>query len=193
MRQFVAVLVVAVAVSNTAYAEGPEPETSDPDLDTPSQLQVPDVGGPGEVADLAPGDRAPDFRVSSSTGRHVGRSDLLGQMSILLFARDCSRLAAYSGACDSLLAAGVHAYGVCQESKKHVVAAAADLKITFPVLSDPNADLARGFGMYDEDAQEVRSGFVLLNEKTVVRIVFQSPGVTPEAMRRTVGRAIQNP
>jgi thioredoxin-dependent peroxiredoxin len=191
MRPFVTAVILLLALASTTSAEdekalpgGPAPEIAP----TPTSSSVEESA---EVADIGPGDHAPDFAVESSLGAVVKTTDLKGCVSILLFAPDVAQFGAFAAENDSLTALGIRQYGVCPSSKRALMATAQRLKIAFPVLGDPNGELCRSFGMYDPDNQAIQPGLILTDEKGVVRLVFQGPPLHPEEVLLLVRNAIR--
>jgi len=191
MRPFVTAAVLLFALASTASAEnekalpgGPAPEIAP----APNSSSVEESA---EVADIGPGDHAPDFAVESSLGAIVTTADLKGCVSILLFAADCAQFGDFAAENDSLTALGIRQYGVCSNAKRTLMTTAERLKIPFPILGDPNGELCRSFGMYDPDNQAIQPGLILTDEKGVVRLVFQGPPLRPDAVLLLVRHALR--
>jgi len=191
MRPFVTATILLLVLANPAAAEdekaipgGPAPEIAP----APTSSSVEESA---EVADIGPGDHAPDFAVESSFGDVVKTADLKGCVSILLFAADCAQFAGFAAENDSLTALGIRQYGVCGNAKRPLMATAQRLQIPFPVLGDPNGELCRSFGMYDPDNQAIQPGLILTDEKGIVRLVFQGPPLRPDGVLLLVRHALR--
>ena len=157
-------------------------QTDDPETPPAQDSILPNIGDVPEVADLSPGDRAPDFKLHSSTRVVVQLSDLKGHMSVLLFGTDCALLGPFGAANDSLKALDVRLYGVCPNSTHAVESYAAKAKLDFPLLSDPNADLSERYGMYDTDNQAIQPGLIMIDPKGIVLLVVQGSGLHPDVV-----------
>ena len=185
MKRLLTASLLLLVLSGTALADDPkadQPPGGTPPVSPPEG--PPDTGYPGDtgipdVADLGPGDRAPQFKLDSSLGRPLQLSDLKGHVSVLVFDTDCSLFGAFSALSDSMTALGVRQYGVCPNAKREMLHYAEREKLTFPLLSDPNARVSRRFGMYDEENQSIQPGLVIVDEKGVVSLVAQGPALHP--------------
>lgn len=191
MRPFVTTALLLLALASTASAEnekaipgGPAPEA---DL-APTSSSVEESA---DVADIGPGDHAPDFAVESSLGAVVKTADLTGCVSVILFTPDVAQFGPFAAENDSLTALGIRQYGVCPSSKRALMNAAQRLKIAFPVLGDPNGELCRSFGMYDPDNQAIQPGLILTDERGVVRLVFQGTPLHPNDVLMLLRHALR--
>ncbi len=190
------VLAVALMLSaGSAFAEDPTydlpGQAAEPDQEPAPDLAPPHVEGVPDVADLAPGDPAPDFSLKASTGGSVRRADLTGRLSVLLFAPDDADFGRFAAVGDSLDSLGIRLYGVCASGARALEAYASTAKIRFPLLSDPDGRVSQQFGMYDESGQAIQSGWVLVDEKGTVRIIEQKPTVRPDGVLAVVRRALR--
>jgi peroxiredoxin len=192
MKWVLAVAILSLALPMAARASNPINTTPGPEIQEPPNDEGSEgVGGGKAVADLVPGDHAPAFRAASSLGKPIQLSDLKGHASILLFTADPKSLGRFTDEDDSLQTLGVTQYAVCQDSRQNVTDLAKRLNLDFPVLSDPNGDIARSFGMFDLESQEVVPGIVLIDDKGVIRGVVQGP-VSPGGVLTLVTEAIRN-
>jgi peroxiredoxin len=146
----------------------------------PRQPVVPGaVGGP-DVADLTPGDRAPSFKLDSSTGHPVSLADLKGRWAILVFEAGHSRFASLAAVNDSVHAMGARLFCVCEDGIGAITSYAERQKLRFPLLSDPTRQISQLFGMYDDANGAIQAGLVILDDKGVTRMVVQGPALHPD-------------
>lgn len=136
---YIIALVTAVALWDATANAQPTPIVSAEDA-TKNALNV--------------GAKAPAFELKDSTGKLVSSKDLLKQGSMVLtFYRG-----AWCPFCNTYLrklgqrtadikAAGGHLVAISVENPDSSMAVAKKNEVLFPVLSDPNLDLARKFGI----------------------------------------------
>jgi peroxiredoxin Q/BCP len=189
-------LAVALMLSaSSAFAEDPTydlpGQAAEPGRVLAPELAPPHVEGVPDVADLAPGDPAPDFSLRASTGGSVRLADLAGHLFVILFAPDHAVFERFAAVGDSLDSLGIRLYGVCGRGARALETYASAAKIRFPILSDPDARVSQQFGMYDESGQAIQPGWVLVDEKGTVRIIEQKPTVRPEAVLAVARRAVR--
>jgi thioredoxin-dependent peroxiredoxin len=133
---------------------------------------------------LKEGETAPDFDLESSTGGRVRLKDLRGAPVVVYFyPRDmtpgCTREAcAFQDARRQLAKAGATVVGLSPDSLTSHKKFAAAHGLKFPLLADPEAQVAKAWGAYGEKVMYgrkvkgmIRSTFVL-DAKGVVRKVF---------------------
>lgn len=105
---------------------------------------------------LTVGQQAPDFSLQDANGRTHSKADLTGKRFILYFYPKAATPGCTTEACDfrdnlaSLTAAGFEVLGVSPDGPEALQAFAADESLTFPLLSDPDAAVAKAYGSYGE-------------------------------------------
>ncbi|GAA1637742.1 MULTISPECIES: peroxiredoxin [Brevibacterium] len=105
---------------------------------------------------LTVGQQAPDFSLQDANGRTHSKADLSGKRFILYFYPKAATPGCTTEACDfrdnlaSLTAAGFEVLGVSPDGPEALQAFAADESLTFPLLSDPDAAVAKAYGSYGE-------------------------------------------
>lgn len=105
---------------------------------------------------LSAGDQAPDFSLADGNGTTYSKADFAGQKVILYFYPKAATPGCTTEACDfrdnlsSLAAAGFQVLGVSPDDAEALKAFAADESLTFPLLSDPGAELAKAYGSFGE-------------------------------------------
>jgi mycoredoxin-dependent peroxiredoxin len=133
------------------------------------------------MAQLKPGDAAPDFTLPSTVGEKVTLSDYRGKKNVLLLFypldfspvcsvenKQCAELLPSKGADD------VQVLGISVDSLWAHKAFAAQNGIAYPLLADfhPKGDVARKYGVYLEDRGiSARTAFIIGKEGKVKEIV----------------------
>ena len=186
MKPWLGIPFVLLLLSNPTLAGNPgvdlPGQPDDPERAPVQDSILPNIGDVPEVADLSPGDRAPDFKLHGSTRKLVQLSDLKGHMSVLIFGTDCALFGPFEASSDSLAAMGVRQYGICPNSTRAVEGYAAKAKLDFPLLSDPNADVSERYVMYDTDNQAIQPGMIMIDPNGVVLLVVQGSGLHPDVV-----------
>lgn len=108
------------------------------------------------TAQLEVGQDAPNFSLADADGTTYSKADVAGKKVILYFYPKAATPGCTTEACDfrdnlsSLAAAGFQVLGVSPDDAEALQAFAADESLTFPLLSDPGAELAKTYGSYGE-------------------------------------------
>jgi peroxiredoxin Q/BCP len=126
---------------------------------------------------LAIGDKAPKFKVASTTGKKLSLKKQRGKKVVLFFYPKDNTPGCTQEACDfrdsyeRLLAAGVVVLGVSKDSLESHEGFREKYQLPFDLLSDPENEMAKAFGAYGEkklygkvSEGTIRSTF-LINEK----------------------------
>jgi len=139
---------------------------------------------------LAPGAKAPDFRLPAGPGKMASLSDFRGRPVVLVFyPADWSpvcgdQLGVYNELTDEFQRLDAQLIGISVDSTWCHQAFTNARQFHFPLLADfePKGDVARKFGVYrDADGTSERALFVL-DEDGIVRWSYVSPiGVNPGA------------
>lgn len=105
---------------------------------------------------LSPGDRAPGFRLTSSTGREVSLRDLAGR-SVVLYAYPAAMTpGCTTQACDfrdnlaAFANAGFEIVGISPDSPEKLAEFAGAEKLPFTLLSDPDHRVMEAYGAWGE-------------------------------------------
>lgn len=133
------------------------------------------------MAQLKPGDAAPDFTLPSTVGDKVSLSDYRGKKNVLLLFypldfspvcsvenKQCAEMLPSKGADD------VQVLGISVDSLWAHKAFAAQNGIAYPLLADfhPKGDVARKYGVYLEDRGiSARTAFIVGKDGKVKEIV----------------------
>ena len=103
---------------------------------------------------LAPGDPAPDFRLTSADGSLISLADFAGQRVIVYFypaamTPGCTTQAVdFTAAVDELGAAGLNVVGISPDSPDKLAAFKSSSAVGFPLLSDPDKQALSAYGAY---------------------------------------------
>ncbi|UTT39410.1 thioredoxin-dependent thiol peroxidase [Glutamicibacter mishrai] len=105
---------------------------------------------------LVPGQPAPSFSLKDSTGATVSLSDYSGQNVIVYFYPKASTPSCTTEACDfrdnlnSLQVSGYSVLGISPDAPEEIAAFASNESLNFPLLSDPENEVAIAYGSYGE-------------------------------------------
>ena len=105
---------------------------------------------------LQTGAQAPAFTLKNSEGQDVSLSDYAGKSVIVYFYPKAATPGCTTEACDfrdnlnSLQGAGYSVLGISPDSPQDIAKFAADESLTFPLLSDPDNEVAKAYGSYGE-------------------------------------------
>ena len=108
------------------------------------------------TAQLEVGQTAPDFSLADAEGKTYSKADFAGNKVILYFYPKAATPGCTTEACDfrdnlsALAGAGFQVLGVSPDDVEALQAFAADENLTFPLLSDPGAELAKTYGSFGE-------------------------------------------
>ena len=129
---------------------------------------------------LVQGDQAPAFELQDSTGASVSLADSGGTRTIVYFYPKAATPGCTTEACDfrdnlaGFTARGFRVLGISPDPLDALKDFAAAENLTFPLLSDPEAKVARAWGAYGEKTVNgqaltgVLRSTVLLDEKGTV-------------------------
>jgi peroxiredoxin Q/BCP len=127
-----------------------------------------------------PGDTAPDFTLTDSTGAQVSLSDYRGQRVVVYFYPAAMTPGCTTQACDfrdslaSLQGAGYTVIGVSRDEPAKLKKFAERDGLAFPLLSDPDAAVHRAYATWGEKMNYgkviegvIRSTFVIDEDGTI--------------------------
>ncbi|GAB4098264.1 thioredoxin-dependent thiol peroxidase [Sinomonas halotolerans] len=120
------------------------------------------------ITKLAAGQQAPGFTLPDAAGREVSLADFRGRRVVVYFYPKAATPGCTTEACDfrdsldALNAAGVSVIGVSPDPVEDIRAFADDFSLTFPLLADDGAAVAREWGAWGEKVVggEVREGIL---------------------------------
>ena len=105
---------------------------------------------------LSPGDRAPDFTLTSDTGEQVSLSDLRGRKAIVYVYPAAMTPGCTTQACDfsdnleTLGGKGYAVVGVSPDSPEKLARFREKENLTITLLSDPDKEMLRAWGAFGE-------------------------------------------
>ena len=103
-----------------------------------------------------PGDTAPDFTLTDSTGAQVSLSDYRGQRVVVYFYQAAMTPGCTTQACDfrdsldALTAQGIVVLGISPDTPDKLATFAERDGITYPLLSDPDKEVLTAWGAFGE-------------------------------------------
>ncbi|MDR2322524.1 thioredoxin-dependent thiol peroxidase [Microbacterium sp. NPDC089698] len=134
---------------------------------------------------LAPGDTAPAFALEDADGARVSLEDYRGRNVVVYFYPKAATPGCTTEACDfrdnlsSLAAAGYSVLGVSPDEVADIRAFSEAEGLTFPLLADTDAAVARAWGVWGEKTVGdrtfdgvIRSTFVLDGDGVVQRAEY---------------------
>ena len=132
---------------------------------------------------IEPGTPAPDFTLPDQHGNEVSLEDLRGRTSVLVFypldfSPVCTdQLNVYQEVLSDLEAEGARLYGISVDSAYAHKAFAEKSNLTIPLLADfhPKGEVARRFGVYNEERGVAARALVMIDPEVVVQCVHRSP------------------
>jgi peroxiredoxin Q/BCP len=134
---------------------------------------------------LSPGDAAPDFTLSDSTGKDVSLSDFRGQAVVVYFYPAAGTPGCTKQACDfrdnlaELNDAGYQVLGVSPDKPEKLAKFVAAEQLTFPLLSDPDKTVLTAWGAFGEKKNYgrvvqgvIRSTFIVDAEGKIAKALY---------------------
>ncbi|MFC4913136.1 thioredoxin-dependent thiol peroxidase [Actinomadura gamaensis] len=126
---------------------------------------------------LQPGDDAPAFELPDADGKPVSLDSLRGRRVVLYFypaamTPGCTKESVdFQGSLPDLEAAGTTVVGISPDKPAKLARFREKEGLTFPLLSDPDAEVLKAYGAYGEKK---------LYGKTVVGVIRSTFVITPE-------------
>ncbi|HXD27723.1 MAG TPA: thioredoxin-dependent thiol peroxidase [Arthrobacter sp.] len=105
---------------------------------------------------LQPGAPAPAFSLADAQGNTIGLADFAGRSVVVYFYPKAATPGCTTEACDfrdsltALAGAGYDVVGISSDPLEDLQAFAADQSLTFPLLSDPDHEVAKAYGAYGD-------------------------------------------
>jgi len=147
------------------------------------------------------GDKAPDFSLPASGGRTVSLAELKGKPFVLYFypradTPGCTKEAcAFEEALPQLGHIGVTVIGVSKDKIKPIEKFAEKYSLTFPLASDPEAEVIDAYGawleksMYGKKYMGIERSTVLVDKTGTIAKIW--PKVKVEGHAQEVLKAVQ--
>jgi peroxiredoxin len=128
------------------------------------------------------GTAAPDFALRDQDGETVSLQDLRGKTVVLVFypldfSRVCTdQLSVYQEVLSDLESKGATLYGISIDSAFTHKAFQQHLGITIPLLADfhPKGEVARKYGVYNEDRGHSERALVLIGPDGIVQWAYKA-------------------
>jgi peroxiredoxin Q/BCP len=137
------------------------------------------------MTQLTAGDTAPAFTLADADGNRVSLAEYTGRNVVVYFYPKAATPGCTTEACDfrdnlsSLDAAGYAVIGISPDSVEEIRAFADAEALTFPLLADPDAAVAKAWGVWGEKTVGdrtfdgvIRSTFVLDGDGVVQRAEY---------------------
>ena len=132
---------------------------------------------------LQPETAAPDFKLKAGPERSLSLSDFRGRPLIMAFypadwSPVCSdQMALYNQVLPEFQRYGAEIVGISVDGAWCHAAFAADRNLHFPLLSDfePKGELARQYGVYDDETGESKRALFVIDGEGVIRWSYVSP------------------
>jgi peroxiredoxin (alkyl hydroperoxide reductase subunit C) len=142
------------------------------------------------------GDMAPDFTLSNQDGKPVTLSSFRGKSEVVLafyvfaFTGACeNELRSYQSKLSVLEAAGAQVLGVSMDSPYANKAFAAQIGVTFPLLSDRDKEVITQYGVYNSKDNTARRATFLIDTSGHVKMMqFDKEAIDPSAVVSTCTR-----
>ncbi|GAB3567797.1 thioredoxin-dependent thiol peroxidase [Spelaeicoccus albus] len=135
---------------------------------------------------LAVGDKAPAFSLENADGETVSPADYAGRNVVVYFYPKAGTPGCTTEACDfrdnlaSLSAIGYDVVGISPDDRASIAEFARNEHLTFPLLADPDASVAKAYGAYGEMTfgdktfnGVLRSTFVIGSDGRVARAEYR--------------------
>jgi len=140
-------------------AKGGAPPRSSQSTPT-TELSLPQLKMSGQIY---VGELAPDFALTSSTGRELALSRLRGEWVLLHFVPDRRDFAILGEAQPDLARMGVTLVGVCKDNPQSLRSYAQREGVSYELLADATGEISAVYGLYDAAASASRSGFLVVD------------------------------
>lgn len=180
---YLSTLWLAVMCAAIALAQSPELKT--PPASPPTQTdksQGPSTGYRGVSGQIAIGERAPGFELTSADGVHVRLSTFAGTRILLCFADRREMVAEYGPLAESLGVSGVRLVAIARDSPRSLKAMAERDSLAFDLLSDPTGEISAIYGSYDAATSSIRPGYVLVGRTSLVRMAILGQRLPPSEL-----------
>ena len=194
MKRLVAGLAILIATCMNAgllLAQSTEPKTpSAPGPTQPDNIQHPTTGYRGVSGQVAIGEPAPSFELTSADGKRVRLSAYAGTRLLLCFAERREMIAELGTVGESLAVSGVRLVVIARDSPRSLKSLADRDSLTFDMLSDPTGEISATYGSYDFGTSSVRPAYVLVGPRGLVRMAVLGQRLPPEELLRITRYAL---
>jgi peroxiredoxin Q/BCP len=153
---------------------------------TPAPGAAPATTTPAAATDVTVGQPAPDFTTTDQDGKPVHLADLKGHSVVVYFypkdeTPGCTHEAcSFRDAWNDLQKKGVIIIGISTDTAESHKAFAKNHQLPFVLVSDPNGDIAKKYGVPMDEGYVKRQSFVVAPDGTVKKI-YRKVDVTKHA------------
>ena len=136
------------------------------------------------------GMKAPDFKLQDREGREISLSDFLGKRVVLYFypkdnTPGCTRQAcAFAGAYEQFVQKDIAVIGISKDSVTSHVKFAEKYRLPFTLLSDPDLEVIKAYGVWQEKKLYGKLGFGVMRTTYIIdeqgMITHVMPKVKPD-------------
>ena len=139
---------------------------------------------------LAVGTKAPEFTLTDQEGKQISLSDFLGKKVVLYFypkdnTPGCTRQAcAFAGAYEQFVQKDIAVIGISKDSVTSHVKFAEKYRLPFTLLSDPELEVIKAYGVWQEKKLYGKLGFGVMRATYIIdeqgMITHVMPKVKPD-------------
>jgi peroxiredoxin Q/BCP len=132
---------------------------------------------------LSAGQKAPDFSLPDAAGKEFSLADYRGRRVVVYFYPKAATPGCTTEACDfrdsldALNAAGVSVVGISPDPQEAIASFADDYSLTFPLLADDGAAVAKEWGAWGEK---------IVNGEVVEGILRSTAVIAPDGTIETI-------
>ncbi|GAA2201763.1 thioredoxin-dependent thiol peroxidase [Sinomonas flava] len=137
---------------------------------------------------LSTGQQAPDFTLPDASGHDVSLAGFRGRRAVVYFYPKAATPGCTTEACDfrdsldALNAAGVSVIGISPDPVEDIASFAEDFSLTFPLLADDGASVAKEWGAWGEK---------IVNGEVKEGILRSTAVVSPEGTIESIEYGVQ--
>jgi peroxiredoxin len=190
----VVVVVMALAWAPRAFAEEIGQPKNVPWDQPPRKVhKLPFTLDPlnNDAPRLTPGDHVPDFRAPSSLDRQIREHDLTGHWSAIVFDDSAKPFAQINALEDSLSRLDVSLYGVSRVDSVSLSSAGAKKPLRMVLIADPDGNVSRAFGMYDESDDQIEQGLLVADARGIIRMSVRGASMDPGQVLQMIQSAVK--
>ena len=136
------------------------------------------------------GTKAPEFTLMDQEGKQISLSDFLGKKVVLYFypkdnTPGCTRQAcAFAGAYEQFVQKDIAVIGISKDSVTSHVKFAEKYRLPFTLLSDPDLEVIKAYGVWQEKKLYGKLGFGVMRTTYIIdeqgMITHDMPKVKPD-------------
>jgi peroxiredoxin len=131
------------------------------------------------------GESAPDFDLTSSSGRDITLSSLRGDWLLIRFADHREEFAEYALAKNELDLMGVRLLAICSDKPQTLRSFIQRTSLPFEILSDASGEVSAIYGFYEPVTRSTSTGLVLVDRGGIVRFALQGGAPADQVVELT--------